>query len=557
MNTKKHNGVHFTSSVLADFISERLLTHATNHKKVVLDPACGESSLLISLSKKLIEKDTDFEIQGIDIDIESIKYSNELFKSMNLINNYNFLNADFIEVVKDYFQGNLFGDSLEIKRPNMIIANPPYVRTQNLLNKNSKELSKTFNISGKIDLYQIFIVAMVRILEDNGLIAFIVSNKFLYNKSGESIRNFLKYNLDILEIIDLGDTKLFSASVLPVIIIGQKRKVKKNKIPFQSIYEEHNKSLNYKETDLFHALNLKKDIDINYNNKNYSIVNGFVELNDNSNDPWSLSNTDSKDFINKILKNSSGKFSDIAKIKVGIKTTADKVFIKNKKSDFNIYENESNLILPLVSAKNCTRWKLNDINDLKYILYPYQLNGEKNEVIQLNDFPMISDYLFKHKDILTKREYIMKSGKKWFEIWVPQQLKEMNKPKIIFKDISEKPYFLIDKNQLLVNGNCFWIVLKDNIQSDLLYLLLGLANSELMERFHRIQFNNKLYSGKLRYNTQYVNNYPIPSLDSSSSNKIIKLVKKLVHNSNTSYESNDIIKKINLEVYKSFGIEHE
>ncbi len=68
----------------------------------------------------------------------------------------------------------------------------------------------------------------------------ITSNRYISTKSGGDIRKFLLDNYDIIEIIDLGDTKLFNAAVLPAIFIG-KKKLHKNfssKVgKYTSIYE--------------------------------------------------------------------------------------------------------------------------------------------------------------------------------------------------------------------------------------------------------------------------------------------------------------------------------
>ncbi|MEO8873656.1 MAG: modification methylase, partial [Candidatus Kapaibacterium sp.] len=41
-------------------------------------------------------------------------------------------------------------------------------------------------------------------------------------------------------------------------------------------------------------------------------------------------------------------------------------------------------------------------------------------------------------------------------------------------------------------------------------------------------FNNKLYAGRRRYLTQYIEKYPIPSLDSECAQDLVDLVKKRV-----------------------------
>jgi transposase-like protein len=48
-----------------------------------------------------------------------------------------------------------------------------------------------------------------------------------------------------------------------------------------------------------------------------------------------------------------------------------------------------------------------------------------------------------------------------------------------------------------------------------------------MAQYHDLCFNNKLYSGRRRYFAQYIEKYPIPDPNTSSSKRIIELVKEL------------------------------
>lgn len=66
---------------------------------------------------------------------------------------------------------------------------------------------------------------MTNALKKGGLLGVITSNRYISTKSGSDIRKFLVENYEILEVIDLGDTKLFNAAVLPAIFIGKRRKV--------------------------------------------------------------------------------------------------------------------------------------------------------------------------------------------------------------------------------------------------------------------------------------------------------------------------------------------
>ena len=103
----------------------------------------------------------------------------------------------------------------------IVIANPPYVRTQILGAQKAQALSRAFRLKGRIDLYQVFMVAMTQCLKDNGIIGVITSNRFISTRSGASIRKFIAEQYEIVELIDLGDTKLFEAAVLPAILIAR------------------------------------------------------------------------------------------------------------------------------------------------------------------------------------------------------------------------------------------------------------------------------------------------------------------------------------------------
>ncbi len=81
--------------------------------------------------------------------------------------------------------------------------------------KRAQALAERFGLSGRVDLYQAFLVAMAKQLRPGGILGVITSNRFLTTRGGMATRRFLRLNFDIVELVDLGDTKLFEAAVLP------------------------------------------------------------------------------------------------------------------------------------------------------------------------------------------------------------------------------------------------------------------------------------------------------------------------------------------------------
>jgi adenine-specific DNA-methyltransferase len=185
--------------------------------------------LLTSIAKKFsnLNKKIRIKIKGFDTNIDYIISARSNLSRFNFdldIQNQDFLSTQGVSAEPL----NLFNQNINEEYADMIIANPPYVRTQILGTEKAQEIAKRFNLKGRVDLYYPFLIAMTNVLKKGGLIGVITSNRYLFTKSGESIRTFLLENYEPIEVIDLGDTKIFDAAVLPAIFIGRKKTSKKN-----------------------------------------------------------------------------------------------------------------------------------------------------------------------------------------------------------------------------------------------------------------------------------------------------------------------------------------
>ncbi len=550
----KNTGATFTPLDLADFLSERILANykgtITNLK--ILDPACGEGILLSSIAKKLKNKNKHFELFGCDINQSYLQKSKFLLQSQGL--NVDLKQTDFLDnFTIEQTQMSLF----ETKKNNnlnstidLVIANPPYVRTQILGTDYAQKIAKKFKLKGRVDLYYPFLIGMTQALKENGIIGVITSNRYLSTKSGKSIRQFLEENYNILEVIDLGDTKLFDAAVLPAIFIGQKKSKKTNNLPrFTKIYEaeisencESEKALN-----IYDILKNKNDGHFKLDQKTYKKTSGFIQFQDSE---WNFLTSAEAEWIAKINRAAHCKIGDLFNVKIGIKTTADKVFIKDNWDEI-APQPEAILLKKLISQENIETWQPSQNIKLK-VLYPHIIKKNKRTVIDLEDYPNAKKYLESFEKRLKSRKYLIDAGRKWYEIWVPHNPNHWQLPKIVFPDISTHPRFFLDENGHVVNGNCYWIVAKNETEKEWLYLIQGIANSRLMTKYHDLMFNNKLYSGRRRYFSQYVEKYPLPNLTSQKAQNIISLVKQ-IHK--TEDEKQQIlIEQLEIEVANAFGV---
>ena len=239
--------------------------------------------------------------------------------------------------------------------------------------------------------------------------------------------------------------------------------------------------------------------------------------------------------------------------KVGIKSTADKVFISEKWEELLADKPEDELLKDLISQENIEPWKATDNFKLK-VLYPHiSIDGEK-KTIDINKYPKAKKYFLQHEDKLKSRDYLIDAGRQWFELWVPHRPDQWQYPKLVFPDISLTPRFYFDEGGKIVNGNCYWMVATKKEDLEKLLLIQGVANTKLMTKYHDLVFNNKLYSGRRRYFTQYVEKYPLPDISSEIGKDIISIVKKLNKSKNKKIIEN-LEHQLERKVAESFNVD--
>jgi SAM-dependent methyltransferase len=557
-SAEKRSGIHYTPPELARFLASQAIRETSREGTIrVLDPACGDGALLAAVAEAA--QDQELVLVGLDQDPSAIVEAERRLRSLQRQNVSiqlhckNFLD----EVITVTRPQTLFeykcDESFALNSFDLVIANPPYVRTQVLGANMAKELGEQFGLSGRVDLYQAFVVGMSQVLGVGGTMALLCSNRFMTTKSGRDMRKLLATELKIEEVFDLGDTRLFDAAVLPAVVIATKQSQADQVFQITSIYQSSAELAEFKSVDeIFNSLSAQKSSYIQSGGRNFAIRSSKFTPR-NWDQPWVAASEAENDLQLRIEANASMRFKDVGKIRVGIKTTSDKVFIRKDWSELpDSVRPEQSLLLPLLTHHVAARWRADEAEAT--VLYPYDLNSEKRLALDLTQFPGTRAYLDLHRIQLESRTYVVEGGRNWWEIWVPQRPSAWQHRKIVFPDISDIPRFWMDESGSVVNGDCYWMSVPDHDPNDVSLVMLAVANSTLGIEFYDQACGNKLYAGRRRYITQYVSEFPIPDPTSPESRKIAKAVRALL-------DMDDADKRLDLEsevdilVWRAFGIE--
>lgn len=553
---EKATGTTYTPSELADFVATEMVRAAVLEKDGaplrVLDPAVGEGELLASLLRQL-PASRRVEVFGFDHDERALGVARERLSGLHKRATLHLERCDFLQVATGAGGLPLFNTAAPAAF-DLVIANPPYVRTQIMGAAQAQSLAVRFGLTGRVDLYHAFLLAIASVLRPHGVAGLIVSNRFMTTKAGATVRQAVQERFSIKHVWDLGDTKLFDAAVLPAVLVAEGRNGQAPAQPkFSTIYE----TKGHASTTASSAIEALAKVGVVEvpDGRRFRVQHGLLNQTGSVNDVWRIATEESDAWLTTVLANSWGTFRDIGKVRVGVKTCADKVFIREDWETLDAGDRPE-LLRPLTTHHIGRRFRADASEGGKRIVYPHECVNGKRRAVDLARYPKTKKYLQQHRAALEERTYVIEAGRQWYEIWVPQDPDAWERPKLVFRDISEEPCFWLDREGTIVNGDCYWLVCEGRASEDLLWLAVSVGNSKFIEAFYDHRFNNKLYAGRRRFITQYVEKFPLPDPTKPVSKEIVCMAKALYDEKNEQKAARMALQLDRL-VWTAFGLDVE
>lgn len=558
VSAQKTDGATYTPPGLAAFVAERIIENATLPESGpihLLDPSVGDGPLLLALIARLPQSIRPrLVVTGFDIDPDAVTAATHRLRDAFPQVAYRIERRDFLDFI--LAGTGLFAEHIE--RFDLVIANPPYVRTQVMGAEQSRALAQRFGLSGRVDLCFPFLLGIAQVLSDGGTAGIITSNRFMTTKAGQDVRRELLGRFDLRHVWDLGDTKLFGAAVLPAVLLGVKPRGQSHRnapaIAFSSLYEERDVAPETWVADPLAALSEASGSVVGLaDGRRFRVKHGVLDHGDTPEGVWRIATDRADAWLDTVAAHTWATFSRLGKIRVGVKSTADKVFVH---SDWNAVSGGRmpELLQPLTTRQCARRFKPNQPKQAKQILYPYDMAIRGRIPVDLGRYPNSARYLEAHRPRLESRAYLIDAGRRWYEIWVPHDPAGWREPKLVFLDIAERPTFWMDQAGTIVNGECYWLRCEADADPDWLWLALAVANSSFIESFYDHRFNNKLYAGRRRFITQYVEQFPLPDPVRPDSQAIIRTAKR-IFDLTPSPEAERLAQELDGMIWRVFGLD--
>lgn len=368
-------------------------------RDTLLDPGCGTGAFLEGVIRWCEEhQKRSPRLVGVESEPGRAREARESLRS-----------CPHIEIRKMDFLAQ------PIESFDFVIGNPPYVSILGLCEDEKREYRAAYETAhGRFDLYLLFFERALKSLKPDGRMVFITPEKFLYVATAAPLRRLLSRFQ--VEEIDLVDEQVFKGLVTyPTITTIVNRPV-------------------YKRTIIRSRDGMERHGTLKGDGASWMpVIRGAAEC----------------------MHGRSALKELCVRISCGVATGADEIFVRR------IKDLELELLrfaLPTIAGRELIG--PGDLSKPKHaILIPYTKDASLLQESELGEF---GDYLLQPhvRERLLKRTCVRR--KPWYAFHETPPLPEILRPKILCKDITEKPHFWIDRKGTLVpRHSVYYIVPKD------------------------------------------------------------------------------------------------
>ena len=395
-----------------------------------------------------------------------------------------------------------------------IIGNPPYIRVQNMVHYSPmeyrfyKDRHSGYRTASAdlLDKYFLFIERAWTLLNENGVVGYIVPHKFMNIASGLQLRRFLSISGAVRKIIHFGTYQVFkNRSTYTCILILGKQSEKFFQIAFIKDWArflfDHQASFDCYEMDTL------------------------------SERPWTFIPSQ----ISNQLEAKAAKcvpLADMVDVFVGLQTSADDIYIITPNSEDQEYvyfcdkygkerKVEKGILRKCIYDAQLEKYL--PVVPNSYIIFPYSEENGKQKLMEYSvlqdEFPCVLDYLHDFKSALDKRSVNAKrTDRNWYVFGRSQSLNRFTRGEhLIWPVLSVGSNYVYDKDVVMFtgggNGPYYGIEMKAGSEESIFYIQAVLNHwlMELLVKNSASSFRGDYYS----HGKQFVERLPIYKIDFS------------------------------------------
>jgi hypothetical protein len=393
----------------------------------------------------------------------------------------------------------------------VVIANPPYVRHEEI-KEFKPALKRSFEcFTGIADLFVYFYERSVKLLRGGGALALITSNKYYRASYGEKLRGFLTRELTLHQLIDFGDAPVFEAVAYASILTGIRQPPTKSAI----------------------ALGYTWETGVAFDRITHIIQERAQQIRQSElkSESWRLESPVESHLLEK-LRSSGKPLREFvgARVSRGLTTGLNEAFVVDIETrDRLIREHKSSakILKPYIRGKDIERWCAAFENQFVVKLessenqsHPWSGKPKKEaEEIFKETYPAVYSFFENFRSNLIKRA---DQGKYFWEQRSCKYWQAFEKPKIVSTKISIRPTFALDTDNHYLGNTAYFFPAATSGR-----FLLGLLNSTLFFAYAKKVFAQK-QGGWFEVQPDGLESFPIPAATPEQQKPIEHLVDRIL-----------------------------
>lgn len=468
--------------------------------KRVLEPSCGEGAFLGPVIDRLIASaevharppaDLASAIVALDLSELNVERARK-FATSRLVD-FGVRHADAERLAKGWIRHGDFLLNAEVEEADFVIGNPPYIRLENVPAARSAAYRAACpTMRGRSDVYVGFIERGLRLLRENGVLGFIVADRWMHNQYGCSLRRLVSEAFSVDTVIEMHDVDAFEdeVSAYPAVTI-----IRRGPQDAAVLATTDSRFGPDAAQSLHKWRNTSKARSITRTGLRAARMDGWFDGDElwPSGDPARLA------MVRDLEERFEPLQSDTTQTRVGIgvATGADSVYVTR---DTDVVEPDR--LLPLLTsadiASGAVEWSGT------YLVDPWH----QGALVDLESRPRLAEYLHRHESALRRRHIAEKRPQTWYRTIDRVSPTLLATPKLLLPDIKASSHPVLDDGRFYPHHNLYFVT----SEAWDLEMLGGILLSEVANLFVGA-YCVKMRGGCYRFQAQYIRRIRVPDPD--------------------------------------------
>ncbi len=482
----------FTRKEVVDFILDLVgYTHdmpLSEHR--ILEPAFGQGDFLVPIVERLLAQAAKSEfccdklencVLAVELHQDSFLITKE--KLLAVFATFGFSSSDAERLLSKWL---VCGDFLlaDIKGTfSHVVGNPPYIRQELIPEALLREYRIRFStIYDRADIYIPFIEKSLSLLASEGQLGFICSDRWMKNKYGGKLRQYVSKGFRLKTVVDMVETQSFHSDVIayPAITVIAKE-------PPGPTYIVH-------RPEIVPTTFAQISGCIRTGQPNPAVVEAHNII--NCDQPWVFEALDHYELVRRLEIALPNLEEAGCKVGIGVATGADEIFIK----PYDELDVETECKLPLLQTKDLVQ---GEIQWRGYgVINPFTPDGK---LVDLDQHPRLARYLLEHEDRLRKRHVAKNNTNRWYRTIDRIDPALTYQPKLVIPDIKNEPHIVFEEGHFYPHHNLYYITSTEwDLHALQAILMSGIAHLFIST------FSTKMRGGYFRFQAQYLRKIRVP-----------------------------------------------